>query len=71
VDLHGISIFAGKDLNGEDVPPRPGTPLVRVYAFSLFAGVDIWLVPRAWTSRTWREIIRGIRKGEHRKELTQ
>ena len=71
VDLHGLSIFAGKDLNGEDVPPRPGTPLVRIYAFSLFAGVDVWLVPRSWASRTWREIIRGIRRGEHRKELTR
>jgi hypothetical protein len=28
--------------------------------------MDVWLVPTAWAKRKWREIIRGIRKGEHR-----
>jgi hypothetical protein len=66
VDLHGLALFGHKDVNGNDRAPQPGTPLVRVYALSLFGGMDVWLVPTAWAKRKWREIIRGIRKGEHR-----
>jgi len=66
VDLHGLALFGHKDVNGSDRPPQPGTPLVRVYAFSLFGGLDVWLVPAAWAKRKWGEIIRAIRKGEHR-----
>ena len=47
---------------------EPGSPLVRVFAFSLFAGIDVWRVPISWTQKTWREVIRGIRSGAH-KEL--
>jgi hypothetical protein len=66
VDLHGFAVFGHKDANGNDPPPQPGTPLVRVYALALFGGMDIWRVPAAWADRKWREIIRGIRRGEHR-----
>jgi hypothetical protein len=68
VDLHGFSIGGHKRANGPDPPPTPGTPLVRVFAVSLFAGIDVWRVPIEWTRRTWREVIRGIRSGAH-KEL--
>ena len=68
VDLHGLALGGHKRANGNDPLPNPGTPLVRVYAVSLFAGIDVWRVPIAWTERTWREIIRGIRSGDH-KEL--
>ncbi len=69
VDLHGLVIGGHQKARGEDTPPHPETPLVRVFALGLFAGIDVWRVPRAWASRTFREVIRGIRKGEHRKEL--
>jgi hypothetical protein len=68
VDLHGLALFGHKRANGNDPPPAPGTPLVRVFAFSLFAGIDVWRVPVVWTQKTWREVIRGIRSGAH-KEL--
>jgi len=68
VDLHGFSLFGHKGLRGNDPPPLPGTPLVRVWALSLCAGIDVWRVPIAWTEKTWREVIRGIRSGAH-KEL--
>jgi hypothetical protein len=68
VDLQGFALFGHKGLRGNDSPPQPGTPLVQVLAFSLFAGIDVWRVPIAWTQKTWREVIRGIRSGAH-KEL--
>ena len=68
VDLQGFSLFGHKGLRGNDPPPQPGTPLVRVWALSLFGGIDVWRVPIAWTEKTWRDVIRGIRSGAH-KEL--
>jgi hypothetical protein len=68
VDLHGFAIGGHKRARGNDPPPHPGTPLVRVWAVSIFAGIDVWRVPITWTQKTWREVIRGIRSGEH-KEL--
>jgi uncharacterized protein DUF1707 len=66
VDLHGLALFGHKRARGNDLPARAGTPLVRVFALSLFAGVDVWRVPVEWAERTLRQIIRGIAKGEHR-----
>jgi hypothetical protein len=68
VDLHGFALGGHKRARGNDPPPHPGTPLVRVFAVSIFAGIDVWRVPVAWTEKTWREVIRGIRSGRH-KEL--
>jgi Domain of unknown function (DUF1707)/Cell wall-active antibiotics response 4TMS YvqF len=68
VDLHGFALGGHKRANGNDPPPQPGTPLVRVFAVSIFAGIDVWRVPLAWTEKTFREVIRGIRRGAH-KEL--
>jgi Domain of unknown function (DUF1707)/Cell wall-active antibiotics response 4TMS YvqF len=68
VDLHGFALGGHKRANGNDPPPQPGTPLVRVFAVSIFAGIDVWRVPIAWTEKTFREVIRGIRRGAH-KEL--
>jgi hypothetical protein len=69
VDLHGFAIGGHKRARGNDPPPHPGTPLVRVWAVSIFAGIDVWRVPITWTQKTWREVIRGIRTGAH-KELS-
>jgi len=66
VDFRGVSLFGHARARGNDAPPRPGTPLVRVYALSLWAGIDVWRVPLAWSQRTWRQVIRGIRSGEHK-----
>ena len=66
VDFRGLSLFGHARANGNDPPPRPGTPLVRVFALSMWAGIDAWRVPHAWSERTWREVIKGIRRGEHK-----
>jgi uncharacterized protein DUF1707/cell wall-active antibiotic response 4TMS protein YvqF len=67
VDLHGFALGGHKRALGNDPPAQSGTPLVRVFAVSLFAGIDVWRVPIAWTQKTWREVIRGIRSGAHKK----
>ena len=66
VDVHGFALFGHLDTNGNDPPPQPGTPIVRVYSFSIFAGVDVWRVPIAWSRKTLGDVIRGIRRGAHR-----
>ena len=66
VDLHGLTILGHKNANGNDPEPLPGTPIVRVYAFGLFCGMDVWRVPLAWAKRTWGEVIKAIAHGEHR-----
>jgi hypothetical protein len=65
VDLRGLALGGHKRARGKDPTPQPGTPLVRVFAVSIFAGIDVWRVPIAWTQKTWREVIRGIRSGAH------
>jgi len=67
-DIGGLIVFGHRNPHGNDVPPVQGSPLVRFNVFGLFAGVDLWRVPLAWAKRTFTEVIRGIRRGEH-KEL--
>ena len=59
VDLHGLSVFGHKNARGEDVPPLPGTPLVRIYSLGLFSGVDVW---RTASRGSIREVIRAQRE---------
>jgi hypothetical protein len=68
VDLHGLAVFGHKGERGNDPLPQPGTPLVRVFTLSVFAGVDVWRAPKAWSQKTCHDVIRGIRAGAH-KEL--
>ena len=67
-DVRGLAIFGHARARGDDPPPRPGTPLVRVYALSLWAGIDVWRVSVGWAERTLRQVIGAIRKAE-RKQL--
>lgn len=66
VDLHGLTILGHKNAHGNDPAPLPGTPIVRVYALGLFAGMDVWRVPLAWAERTWSQVIKAIERGQHR-----
>lgn len=66
VDLHGLVVFGHRSANGNDPLPRPGTPLVRVVALGILAGIDVWRVPVTWAKRTIGQVIKGIKGGEHR-----
>jgi len=65
VDLHGLALGGHKRARGNDPLPQPGTPLVRIFAVSIFAGIDVWRVPIAWTQQSFDDVIRGIRSGRH------
>jgi Domain of unknown function (DUF1707) len=66
VDLGGLAVFGHRREWGRDVPPLPGTPLLRVHVYSLFGTADLWRVPLSWAGRTFRDVTRGLRRGEHR-----
>jgi hypothetical protein len=68
VDLHGLALLGHKGAHGNDPLPVAGTPLVRVFAVSIFAGIDVWRVPIAWAQKSWGEVIHGMSSGAH-KEL--
>ncbi len=66
LELQSLSLLGHANAHGNDLAPQPGTPLVRVAALGLLAGIDVWRVPLAWAGRSWSQIIRAIRQGEHR-----
>lgn len=61
VDLHGLAVFGHKNARGHDTAPLPGTPLVRVYLFGLFSGIDVW---RTAERGSIRQVIRAQRELE-------
>src|SRR5207302_10757591 len=63
VDLGGLIVFGRRREWGRDVP---GTPLLRVRIFSLFGTADLWRVPTAWAGRSFRDVIKALRRGEQR-----
>jgi hypothetical protein len=66
VDLDGLTLFGHRRDWGRDVPSHPGAPLVDVRVYSLFGTADLWRVPASWIGRTFDEVIKGLRRGEHR-----
>jgi len=63
VDLHGLALGGHKRSHGNDPLPVAGTPLVRVFAVSVFAGIDVWRVPLVWAQKSWGDVIRGLSSG--------
>jgi hypothetical protein len=68
VDVHGFALGGHKGSHGNDPVAIAGTPLVRVFIVSIFAGIDVWRVPRAWAKKSWGDVIQGMSSGKH-KEL--
>jgi hypothetical protein len=66
VDLGGLTLGGHRREWGTELDATPATPLLRVRVFSLLGTADVWRVPSSWVGRTFREVIRGLRQGEHR-----
>jgi hypothetical protein len=45
VEVGGFALMGGNSERGSVRAPRPGAPRVRVMAYSLMAGVDVWRLP--------------------------
>ncbi len=45
VEVGGFSIMGGTDERGSRRPARPGAPRIRVLAYNLMGGVDVWRLP--------------------------
>ena len=70
VELSGGAFLGGNDLHGSVHRPRPGAPLVRVRAYSLCGGVEVYRVPpeaAALPLRDARRVAKG--KRPRRREL--
>lgn len=62
VELSGGALLGGNDLHGSAHRPRPGAPLVRVRAYSLMGGVEVYRVPpegAALSLRDTRRLVKG------------
>jgi hypothetical protein len=66
VDVRGLVIFGHRREWGHDLPVHPGTPLLRIKILSLVGTADVWRVPAKWIGRSFGEVIRSLRRGEHR-----
>ena len=66
VDLGGLAVFGRRREWGSELPMRPGAPLLRIRVFSLVGTSDVWRAPARWAERTFRDVINGLRRGEHR-----
>lgn len=51
VELGGVALVGGNDLEVGGAPARPGAPVVRVRAFSLVGGTDVKTAPSGGRSR--------------------
>jgi hypothetical protein len=47
VDVHvgGFALMGGNGERGSTRAPRPGAPRIRILAFSLMGGIDVWRLP--------------------------
>ena len=45
VQVDDVAVMGGNDQRGSKRPARPGAPVVRVKAYSVMGGVDVWRLP--------------------------
>ncbi|MGH8840279.1 MAG: DUF1707 SHOCT-like domain-containing protein [Jiangellaceae bacterium] len=45
VQVGGFAFMGGNGERGSTRPPRPGAPRVRILAYSLMGGIDVWRLP--------------------------
>jgi len=62
VDLGGLTLVGHRRDWGSERPVQTGAPLVRVRVFGLFGTADVWRVSAELASRSFREVIRTLRR---------
>jgi hypothetical protein len=62
VDVSGFAVFGGNDEHLAGPPLPPDAPLVRIRAFTLFGGSDVWRIPNELRDRPLDGLLRHLRK---------
>ncbi|HEY8458156.1 MAG TPA: DUF1707 domain-containing protein [Actinopolymorphaceae bacterium] len=68
VAVEGFALMGGNDERGSRRPARPGAPLIRIRAYSLMGGIDVWRLPSETRGMSLRHARRVARRLEHGRE---
>jgi hypothetical protein len=64
VIVEGFALMGGNDERGSRRPARPGAPAIRIRAYSLMGGIDVWRLPAEARGRSLKEARRSARQLE-------
>ncbi|MQA13548.1 MAG: DUF1707 domain-containing protein [Pseudonocardiaceae bacterium] len=65
VEMTGFALMGGNDEYGVTTEVRPGAPRVRIRAFAVMGGVDLWRVPAGSSTRSLRQVRKRIKHHWH------
>ncbi|WP_020575235.1 DUF1707 SHOCT-like domain-containing protein [Actinopolymorpha alba] len=69
VVVEGFSLMGGNDERGSRRPARHGAPLIRIRAYSLMGGIDVWRLPTESRGKPLKEARRAAKQLERGLEL--
>ena len=64
VEVGGFAVMGGNGERGSTRPPRPGGPRIRILAYALMGGIDVWRLPEEAKGVSLKEA-RKLAKGAH------
>ncbi|MEQ7125013.1 DUF1707 domain-containing protein [Actinopolymorpha sp. B11F2] len=64
VIVEGFALMGGNDERGSRRPARPGAPVIRIRAYSLMGGIDVWRLPAEAKGKSLKEARRAARQLE-------
>jgi hypothetical protein len=64
VEVGGFAVMGGNGERGSTRPPRPGGPRIRILAYSLMGGIDVWRLPEEAKGVSLK-VARKLAKGAH------
>jgi Domain of unknown function (DUF1707)/Cell wall-active antibiotics response 4TMS YvqF len=64
LEIGGFALMGGNGERGSSRAPRPGGPRIRVMAYSLMGGIDVWRLPEEATGVSLREA-KNLAKNAH------
>jgi hypothetical protein len=62
--VEGFALMGGNDERGSQRPARPGAPVIRIRAYSLMGGIDVWRLPAEARGKSLKEAKRAARQLE-------
>ncbi|MGI9004518.1 MAG: DUF1707 SHOCT-like domain-containing protein [Pseudonocardia sp.] len=65
VEVTGFALLGGNDEHGMTTAVHPGAPVVRIRAFALMGGVDVWRVPAGADVGSLRKVRKQIKHLGH------